>query len=316
MSRFVALGVFDGVHVGHRTILSAMVKGARKAGVASAVVTFEPHPDGVIRGGGGPPLLTPWKEKEQMVLESGVDEMVTLTFSPALARLSAHAFLEDILLPRLGPAEVFVGYNFTFGHKGAGDADLLREEGSRLGFKVHVVPPVTIGGEVVSSTLIRRRLGDGDVQWAARALGRPYRVYGTVTAGDGRGSSLGYPTANVTMPPEKCRPGRGVYAVSVGIPDKEQATYVGVANVGRRPTFAGTVPEDAGDRLEVHALNFEGDLYDKEVRVGFIQRLRGEVAFPSVAELKRQIARDVEAARLVFRRGTVTSCSERFIQVE
>lgn len=293
MQNFLAIGVFDGVHVGHRKILSEMVKQAAEAGASPGVLTFEPHPDGVVRPVGAPPLLTELDEKCRLIRGLGVEQVHVLPFTPELARLPAQAFVEDVLQPRFRPARIFVGYNFTYGHLGAGTPELLTLEGRRLGFTVQVFAPITLDGDVVSSTLIRRCLMDGEVERAARALGRPHQLAGPVVPGDGRGRELGFPTANVAVPAALCRPAPGVYVVLVGV-DGEEGSLPGVANLGSRPTFSRG---ETAQTLEVHLLDFDGDLYGRELRVHFLARLRGEIAFPSPDVLRSQIAADIAATR-------------------
>lgn len=298
MKNFLAIGVFDGVHVGHRKILGTMVAQAAAAGASPAVLTFEPHPDAVVNPGGAPPLLTDPGEKARLIHGLGVEQIHVLPFTWEMAMVSAHAFLEDVLQPRFRPARVFVGYNFTFGNRGAGTSDLLGEEGERLGFSVQVFPPVTLNGDVVSSTLIRGYLLGGEVERAARALGRPHLLAGHVVRGEGRGGSLGFPTANVAVPPALCRPAPGVYAVLTEVAGELGPPIAGVSNLGCRPTFNR---DGAGsETLEVHLLDFHGDLYGRELRVHFLARLRGEIAFSSADALRRQIAADVIAARRVI----------------
>lgn len=294
MENFLAIGVFDGVHVGHRKILSEMVAQAGEAGAGSAVLTFEPHPDAVILPTGAPPLLTDLDEKARLIRGLGVGQIHVLPFTRDLARLPAEDFAEEVLCPRFRPARVFVGYNFTFGHRGAGTPELLAQEGGRLGFTVQVFPPITLDGEVVSSTLIRRYMMSGAVEQAARALGRPYQLAGTVVRGAGRGRDLGFPTANLAVPAALCRPAPGVYVVLAGV-EEEGPLLPGVANLGSRPTFA----RDGADveTMEVHLLDFDGNLYGRGMRVHFLARLRGEMAFPSPEVLRRQITGDIAAAR-------------------
>lgn len=295
MKHFLAIGVFDGVHVGHRKILSDMVAQAAAAGASPAVLTFEPHPDAVVNPDGAPPLLTDHEEKARLIRGLGVERIHVLPFTRDLARLSARDFLEEVLQPRFRPARVFVGYNFTFGHRGAGTPELLGREGERLGFTVQVFPPITLGGDLVSSTLIRRYLINGEVERAAGALGRPHLLAGPVVRGDGRGRSLGFPTANVAVPAALCRPAPGVYVVLAEVAGVGDSPLPGVSNLGCRPTFSRNA---AGpETLEVHLLDFEGDIYGRELRVHFLSRLRGEMAFTTPDALRRQIAEDVSAAR-------------------
>ncbi len=303
MKRFVAIGVFDGVHLGHQAILREMVAQARAGGAVTTVITFDPHPDAVLRPSGAPPLLTTPAERERLIRALGVDEIAVLPFTPDLARLPARSFVDDLLWRRFRPSRVFVGYNFTFGHRGAGNPQLLAERGHRLGFDVQVFPPVKVAGEVVSSTLIRRYLARGEVERAARALGRPHRLPGRVVRGEGRGRALGFPTANLEVPAGLCRPGRGVYLVRVEGAGGGPGPLPGLANLGRRPTFR-RADEAAPDTLEVYLMDFSGDLYGRELTVEFLARLRGELVFPSAEALARQIAADVAEARRLLGDGS------------
>lgn len=314
MTRFVALGVFDGVHLGHQAILREMVAQARSAGAVPTAITFEPHPDAVLRPTGAPPLLTTPAERERLIRALGVAAVDVLPFTPELARLPAREFVDRLLWPRFRPARVFVGYNFTFGHRGAGTPRLLAERGARLGFTVQTFPPVRVGGEVVSSTVIRRHIARGEVERAARALGRPHRLPGRVVRGQGRGRALGFPTANLEVPAGLCRPARGVYLVRVE-GDGIAAPHPGLANLGCRPTFRRE-GERGGDTLEVYLLDFDGDLYGRELVVAFLARLRGELVFPSAEALARQIAADVAEARRLLAGGLPPCCESGAVQVK
>ncbi len=300
MGAFVAIGVFDGVHLGHQKILDEMVAEAAAAGVESVALTFDPHPDSVLRPAEAPPLLTELEERVRLIKSRGVRTVAVLPFDRDLAAMSAEDFLEGVLCPRFRPRRLFVGSNFTFGRGGRGTTALLEEAGPRLGFAVRAFTPVTLDGEVVSSTLIRQRIQAGAVEWAARALGRPYALRGKVVRGDGRGKQLGFPTANLEVPRGLCLPAPGVYAVLVD-PGRDGwpggGPCAGVANVGVRPTFG-----DGGRvTLEVHVMDFAGDLYGLPLAVHFVARLRGERRFNSPGALADQIRGDVAAARAMLK---------------
>lgn len=291
---FVAIGVFDGVHLGHQELLGEMARAARSAGVGSVALSFDPHPMEVLRPGYHVPMLTTTEDRAALIRDAGVEAVEVIPFTTQFAQLPPQAFLEEVLVPRLHPAHVFVGYNFTFGYQGKGNPRFLEEWGPRLGFRLRVTPPVRVDGRIVSSTLIRRLLREGDVELAARLLGRSHRLAGQVAEGDGRGRLLGFPTANLEIPARLCLPGSGVYAVRASVAGR---WLPGVANIGVRPTFR-TVEGDARmTRVEVHLLDFEGDLYGRRVEVTFVSRLRSEQTFPDAEHLRRQIAQDVEAAR-------------------
>jgi riboflavin kinase/FMN adenylyltransferase len=284
----VALGVFDGVHLGHRAILGTAVTRARAGGLQALACTFDPHPMEVLQPGRAPGPITPLDERLALIGESGVDAVVVLAFTRALAGMEPEAFVKDVLLGRLRAREVVVGYNHRFGRGARGDAQLLEGLAGRLGFQAHVVAPTTVDGAPVSSSEIRSALQRGDVAAAARALGRPYGIGGTVTAGAGRGRVLGFPTANIA-PDRPLLVDRGVYRGRVLVAGR---SWDAVVNVGVRPTFGETTLA-----VEAHLLDFSGDLYDRQVRLDFLDRIRAEMRFPSVEDLKAQVARDIATAR-------------------
>jgi riboflavin kinase / FMN adenylyltransferase len=277
--RSVAVGEFDGVHVGHREVIRD----------ADTVLTFEPHPLQVIRPEAAPKLLTPLERKIELLEGLGVSELVVIEFDRAFAQRSAQEFIDDVLVGTLGATHVSVGENFRFGHKARGDAALLARQEA---FETRVAPLVEVDQEIVSSTLIRHLIQLGDVERAARLLGAPFRLRGTVVTGDKRGSTLGYPTANLVPDEAHVYPGHGVYAAYAN--DVPAAVSVGV-----RPTF-GT---GRGVLVEAFLIDFVGDLYGTELRLDFVARLRGERAFPTVDALVDQMGRDVAAAATVTRRS-------------
>jgi riboflavin kinase / FMN adenylyltransferase len=272
--RSVAIGSLDGVHLGHRRVLDA----ARAAGAPATAVTFWPHPRLVL--GNQVELLSTLERRLELLDEAGMDEALVVEFTPELARLEPAEFAES-LLRRIGARAIAVGENFRFGHGAAGDPALLEA----LGFEVHRVPTL----EGVSSTQIRALLRDGDVAAAARLLGRPAEIEGTVVLGSQRGGTLGYPTANLAVPPDLLVPAYGIYA--------------GAALGHRAAVSIGVNPHYGGDerRVEPHLLDFEDDLYGRRLVVELWQRLRDERAFPSEAELVAQIERDVEQTRAAER---------------
>jgi riboflavin kinase / FMN adenylyltransferase len=284
----VALGIFDGVHLGHRAILGTALGLARAAGLEAVACTFDPHPMEVLQPSRAPQSITTLDERLALIGETGVDAIVVLAFTRELAAVEPEAFVKDVLLERLRAREIVVGYNHRFGRGARGDARLLEDLAGRSGFQAHVVPPMTVDGAPVSSSEVRAALQRGDVTAAARALGRPYSIAGPVTSGAGRGRTLGFPTANVASD----RPAlvaRGVYWGRLHV---EGRPYSAVVNVGVRPTFGETTLA-----VEAHLLDFSGDLYGRQVRLDFLDRLREEMRFPSVDELKAQVARDIAAAR-------------------
>jgi riboflavin kinase/FMN adenylyltransferase len=284
----VALGVFDGVHLAHRAILGAAVESARAGDLSAMACTFDRHPMEVLQPERAPALITTLEERLGLIAETGVEATVVLTFDQELAAVEPEAFVKDILLAKLRAREIVVGFNHRFGHRARGDARLLQSLADRLGFQARVVPPLEIDGVPVSSTEIRAALGRGQVRRAAKFLGRPYAIAGSVTAGAGRGRTLGFPTANITTDRPLLLP-TGVYYGRVIVDGRP---WPAVVNVGVRPTFGETTLA-----IEAHLLNFSGDLYDRHLRLEFLDRLRDEKRFASVDELRAQIERDIASAR-------------------
>jgi riboflavin kinase/FMN adenylyltransferase len=284
----VALGVFDGVHLGHRAILGAAVAHGRAADAPALACTFEPNPLEVLQPERAPLPITTLDERLELIAACGVDGTVVLTFTRELAAVEPEAFVKDVLVERLVARQVVVGFNHRFGRAARGDAALLRELGARMGFTVDVIAPLKVDGAPVSSTAIRAALGRGDLDAAARMLGRPYTLPGTVVAGAGRGRTLGFPTANVA-PARPLLVAPGVYACTFEVAGESRRAVV---NVGVRPTFG-----EATLAVEAYLLDFSGDLYGQTVRLVFVSRVREERRFPSVDALRAQIAEDVETAR-------------------
>ncbi len=301
----VAIGNFDGVHLGHQRLFETARAGAARRGQRAAALTFEPHPARVLRPELAPPLLTPLWRKLELLEAAGLDAVVVQPFDLGWAGTGARAFVERDLCRHLGAAEVVVGYDFTAGHERA-RADALGEMLGACGVTLQVVQPVTAQGVTISSTKIREFLLEGRVDAAALLLGRPHDVEGLAERGAGRGRALGFPTANLR--PEGMLPANGVYAVRVrlgagvgegGVGGIWDATrWDGVCNVGVKPTVEDEAPVTA----EAHLLDFDGrDLHGHRVRIAFVQRLREERRFPSVDDLRAQIGRDAARAREVLR---------------
>jgi riboflavin kinase/FMN adenylyltransferase len=289
----VTVGTFDGVHRGHWAVLQEIRRRAQASGRRSVLVTFHPHPLRIVRPEAAPELLTTPVEKKEILAESGLDYAVFLPFSPALSRYSPRRFVEEVLIGRLGVQELVIGYDHGFGRGRSGDADTLREIGRELRFAVDVVGRVLADGDAVSSTHIRAAVRAGDMGSAARGLGRPYGVRGLVVRGDGRGRTLGFPTANLVVPGgDKLIPPEGIYAVRGVL---RTGTYGGALHLGPRPTFRGSPPT-----IELHLMDFAGDLYGEEVRVDFVRRLRAIQPFSTVEALVEQMSRDVSLARRVL----------------
>lgn len=291
----VAIGNFDGVHVGHQQLLALAVERARARGGEAVVLTFDPHPARVLAPSLAPALLTPLPRKLELLDAAGIDVTVVQPFTPEFARRSAAEFVADALLGGLGARELVVGYDFTYGQKRQGTVETLRRDGDAHGVSVHVVPAVTVDGLVASSTKIREFVLEGRVEGARLLLGREFDVDGTVVRGAGRGRAIGIPTANVAVDGE-ILPRPGVYAVHVTLFGDAPTVHAGVANLGKNPTFMS----GGALSLEAHILDFEGDLYGRRLRVGFHARLRDEERFPSVDALVAQIRRDIDAARRIF----------------
>ena len=292
----VTTGTFDGVHVGHRAIVRYLVERAAEVGGVATVVTFDPHPREVLTGH-PVPLLTTLDERADALEALGVERFVVVPFSRDVSLLEPEAYVRDVLVGRVGMREIVIGYDHRFGRKARGDRALLESLGRDLGFSVDVIPEQVLGDVTVSSTEVRRQLAEaGDAAQAARLLGRPYRITGTVVRGDGRGRTIGVPTANVEpADPRKLVPKTGVYAVRAVLPDGSEAE--GMMNVGRRPTFGA-----GGARtIEAHLFDVEADLYGRRLAVDVVARLRDERRFDGADALVRQLADDAEAARAVLR---------------
>lgn len=288
------IGNFDGHHRGHQVLLKLVVETARQTQGTAVVLTFDPHPVKILAPHADLRFLTGKQEKLRLFEQAGIDEVVFLEFTPTFASLSPEAFAEQILAKGLGLREVFVGQHFAFGHKRAGKIDDLADLGKRLGFIVHPTSPVMLAGGVVSSTRIRQLIISGQVDQAADLLGRPYALSGIVSPGDGRGRTLGWPTANLRLPSDRVAPADGIYA-SITIVHHERLDSV--AYIGTRPTF------DGGERLlEVSILDGTHDLYGQILTVEFLERIRGDTQFDGETALSRQIASDVESAKTILRR--------------
>jgi riboflavin kinase/FMN adenylyltransferase len=288
------IGNFDGVHRGQRAILDRTVARAEELGVPAVVVTFQPHPLSILSPERAPVPLTTPKQKEALLEEAGIAVILVVRFTPEFARVPARQFVREFLHDKLGLQEIYVGEDFVFGHQREGNLELLQAMGGELGFAAHGVTELTQGGERISSTRIRRALGEGKTAEAAEMLGRPYSIAGTIARGDRMGQKLGWPTINVT-PENKLLPSDGVYAARVYFPSYP-ATFDGVTNIGTRPT----VYENYQRVVESHILDFKANVYGQRVELQFLKRLREERIFNSVMDLSAQIGRDVEATREYF----------------
>jgi riboflavin kinase / FMN adenylyltransferase len=281
--RHVAVGEFDGVHLGHREVMRG----------AETVLTFEPHPRAVVAPEKAPKLITPLDTKIDLIAGLGVRELVVIPFDGAFASQSPQGFIDDVLVRELGATRVSVGENFRFGHRARGDVALLRAQDA---FETRVVELVQGDGGVISSSHIRELIAAGEVERAAACLGSPFQLRGTVAHGDKRGRTLGFPTANLVPDPALIYPGHGVYACRAAVElDGAWQWWPAATNVGVRPTFV----TGRGLLVEAFLLGFDGDLYGRELRLVFLSRLRGELRFDSVEELVEQMERDVEDTRRI-----------------
>ena len=290
----IAPGNYDGVHLGHRALIGSARRFAQANGLLTAVLTFDPHP-GTFLGAAEKPVITGQARRAELLKAAGADRVFVQHFTHDFAALSPEAFIDTLLVR--GARAVVVGPDWHFGNARSGDVELLHELAAQRGFTVIIEPPVMLQGERVSSTAVREAIAAGDVLRATTLLGRVHEIEGTVIVGHQRGRTIGFPTANialdVVMPPAD-----GVYAVVIRQLDSVSAERVllrGVANLGNRPTF------NAGRSIEVHVFDFDGDLYNKPLRIGFVQRIRGEQRFSGVEELKRQIKLDCDRARDLLR---------------
>ena len=297
----VAIGVFDGVHYGHRRVIAKAVAHAHALEAPLVVVTFDPHPDEIVRPGTHPSLLSTIDHRCWLLAELGADAICVLPFTRELALLSPEDFVDTVLVERFGALAVVVGDNFRFGHRASGDTETLADLGRERGFGVYAEQLVSGEGGVWSSTYVRGLVRAGDVASAAYSLGRPHRVEGTVVHGDKRGRELGYPTANLATTPHAAIPADGVYAAHLLVAPytAHETRYPSAVSIGTNPTF------DSGERrVEAYALDYDDlDLYGAHVALDFVGRIRGQVRFEgpdAMAELMATMARDVEASRLLL----------------
>ena len=290
------IGNFDGVHLGHRRILETVVARARAAGRPSVAITFEPHPLAVLRPDHAPPRLQTLRQKEDAIEALGLEWLLVIPFTRDFSLTEPEDFTRDFLARRLAVAEVVLGAHFAFGRGKRGDLGLLRNLASEFGFTADGVEEVTVDGEPVSSTRIRRALARGEAALAARLLGRPYAIDGIVARGERVGRKIGYPTINLA-PENEIFPADGVYVSRIEIRSFERL-FDSVTNIGRRPT----VYEDFATTIETYVLDFSANVYGERVRLFFHDRLREERTFPSVMALTEQIGRDIDATREYFAR--------------
>ena len=287
----LTIGVFDGVHLGHKYLLSQLIQQARKKNLLSGVITFRQHPRAVLASRAELPYLTGLDEKVTLIKNEGIESVITLSFTTELAQLSARQFV-GLLQKYLRMRGLLISADFVLGRNREGNADELRNLGQALGFTVDVVSKLKVGSEVVSSTAIRDALVKGNMKKVISLTGRPFSLQGQVTKGAGRGSRLGFPTANLEIDPNRLLPADGVYATRAHTDGK---TYPSVTNIGNNPTFG-----DNNRTVETHLLNYRGDLYGRELKIDVIERLRGEKRFASVEELKQQMTADVKQGKIIL----------------
>jgi len=291
----IAIGNFDGVHIGHQALFHEVIEKADAISGTSIVMTFEPHPMRVLKQNGHPPLITLYEQKLELIESSGIDVLICVPFSREFANISARAFVEDILLTRIGMKAIVVGKDYTFGKNREGNLDLLKTYAENHGFEIIASDWIqTLNGQPgrISSTRARKLIIAGDVSEAKKLLGRNYQIRGVVKAGRNRGGRLlGFPTANINLHDELC-PKTGIYAVTAEYKNK---TYKGVANIGYGPTF-----DDNEFAVEVHLLDFNENIYAQKIRVNFVQRIRDEIKFSNISELSDQIKKDVVKAREIL----------------
>lgn len=292
-SSAIAIGTFDGLHIGHRALIQRMLDGAREEDLVTTVLTWDRHPAATLRPDKAPAQLATPERKVELIQATGVDRLVVLEFDETLSRWSPEEFVQKVLVEGLDAAAVFVGSGWRFGHKAAGDVDTLTQLGRELGFSVHALDLSEVEGEPASSTRVRRALADGDLALVRSLLGRPFDIDGVVTKGDGRGTGLGWPTANLAIEAGFAHPPRGIYACRARVDGR---WFPAAVSVGVNPTFGGE-PGRTPIRVEAYLLDFDGDLYDKPLRIEFHDRLRDELKFDSIDALTEQISRDVEETR-------------------
>ena len=287
---FLAIGVFDGVHLGHQAVISAATSHARAADGTPVVMTFDPHPLKVLRPQHAPHLLTATQHKIALIRDLGVEHLLVINFDRKFAATSPEEFVEELVMHSRPLREICVGHEWSFGKDRRGNLDLLKRLGVQLDFSVVGVPPVLVNGEVVSSTAIRQAVEKGDLAKGAEMLGREYTILGTVTHGDNLGKKIGFPTANLSAHSEQFPP-NGVYFADARV---NGVLYYGVINLGYRPTVSSGKSERV---LEIHMLDFDRDIYGEDVEVRFMRHLRPERKFESLESLAQQIELDVRRAR-------------------
>ena len=290
----VTIGVFDGLHIGHRTIIKKVVAEAKKSGLSSVLITFDPHPAKVLRPHHNTPSLISLKHRIRLIEELGIDTLIVIKFTGSFSSMSPEKFVKNVLVGKLMVKRLLVGENFYFGAKADTGVANLRNIAKRHGFEVTVADVIKADGHIVSSSLIRKFIREGRLRQAERLLGRPVSVLGTVVKGSGIAKGLGCPTANIN-PHHEAIPPRGVYAVRARFGNKNLR---GILNIGFRPTFYASRDEEP--TIEVHLFGFRGNLYNKDIEVYFVRKMRDERKFTSMAKLIKQIERDMARAKSIL----------------
>lgn len=290
----LAIGVFDGVHIGHKHLLSELVRQARQRNLISGVITFGQHPKNVLKAGASRPFLTSLPQKIKLLKEQAVEVVITLSFTLELAQLGSSQFI-SLLRQHLKMQGLVLGPDFALGRNREGDIEALRTLSESLDFSLTVVPHAVLNGEIVSSTAIRNALAGGDIEKVHRMLGRYFSLEGKVITGSGRGAELGFPTANLDINPGQALPADGIYASRAHIDNRQRRA---VTNIGKRPTF-----DETERTVETYILDYRGDLYRRQLKVDIIQKLRDEERFGTVAALKKQIEQDIKQARAILDGG-------------
>jgi riboflavin kinase / FMN adenylyltransferase len=287
----ITIGVFDGVHLGHKYLISQLIELARKQDLRNIVITFNKHPQEILNPQIQIPFLTDTSEKALLLKNEGADTVIVLTFSDDLSQIDATAFLK-LLQTHLKMRGLVIGPDFALGRNAEGNISTIHQLGQQMGFTVTVVPPVRVNGDVVSSTAIRLAMVDGDMEKVRRMMGRPFSLHGRVIHGKGRGTSLGFPTVNLDILRGQALPSDGVYATRAYVDNR---TYPSVTNVGTNPTF-GTNERT----IESYLIDYHNSLYEHEVKIDFIHKLRGEVRFESAEELVKQIYEDIRQTKAIL----------------
>lgn len=288
----IALGNFDGVHLGHQEILRRVVEKAKKKGGTGIVVTFEPHPLKILSPEKCPPLIISFREKTELLEQEGIDILICLHFDREFSNLNPSEFINRIMVEGIGAKEIFVGYDFAFGKRREGDTNTLKKLGEKFGFDVNIVEPISVGNKIVSSTLIRNLIREGNVREASIYLGRHYSIRGRIIGGDKRGRKLGFPTANI-HPHHELIPKEGVYIGEVHLHDNKN--YKSLINVGTRPTFG-----EHDLNIEAFILDFDKEIYGEFLKISFMERIRDEICFETSELLIEQMNEDLKKARNFF----------------